>query len=388
MKPLTRTVWILSLVSLFNDMASEMLYPVLPVYLKSIGFSIVLLGVLEGIAEAIAGLSKGYFGSLSDQSAKRIPFVQFGYALSALAKPMLSIANAWAILAARTLDKFGKGIRTGARDAMLSAEATPETKGAVFGFHRAMDTTGAVIGPLLALAWLYYFPGDYLTLFLLTIIPGVLTLLATLFLRERKREPNKTIRPSFFTSISFWKTGSLAYRKVAGGLLFFALFNSSDVFLLLMAKSSGLSDTWVIGMYIFYNLVYAIAAFPFGILADKIGFRKMLILGLSFFCITYSCIGSCEDVLSFGIIFFIYGLFAAATDGISKAWISNLAGKNETATALGAFSGLQSIAMMIASSLFGVLWIWMEPEYAFFVPGIAAALSAIYYIFMREKNPD
>lgn len=153
-KVITRTVWVLSLVSLFTDTASEMLYPVMPIYLKTIGFSIVLIGVLEGFAEALAGLSKGYFGQLSDNSGKRVPFVQLGYALSTISKPMMAIFTfpLW-IFFARAIDRLGKGIRTGARDAILSDEATPQTKGKIFGFHRSMDTLGAVIGPALALLY-------------------------------------------------------------------------------------------------------------------------------------------------------------------------------------------------------------------------------------------
>ena len=151
------------MVSLLTDTASEMLYPIMPIYLKSIGFSIILIGVLEGIAEATAGLSKGYFGKLSDLSGKRVPFVQFGYALSAVSKPMMAIFTfpIWIFLA-RTIDRIGKGIRTGARDAILSDEATPATKGKVFGFHRSMDTLGAVLGPLLALLYLYFYPSTLL----------------------------------------------------------------------------------------------------------------------------------------------------------------------------------------------------------------------------------
>ena len=158
MKYITKTVWILSVVSLYTDTASEMLYPIMPIYLKTIGFSIVLIGILEGVAEAIAGLSKGYFGKLSDNLGKRVPFVQIGYAFSAISKPMIAlfIYPLW-VFFARTIDSVGKGIRTGARDAILSDEATPSTKGKIFGFHRSMDTMGAVLGPALALLYLYYY---------------------------------------------------------------------------------------------------------------------------------------------------------------------------------------------------------------------------------------
>ncbi len=257
MKYITRTVWVLSLISLFTDMASEMLYPIMPIYLKSIGFSIVLIGVLEGIAEATAGLSKGYFGKLSDSSGKRVPFVQIGYSLSAISKPMMAlfIYPVW-IFFSRTIDRLGKGIRTGARDALLSDEAEPSVKGKVFGFHRSMDTLGAAIGPALALLYLYYYPGDYINLFYIAFIPGMLAIFATFLLKEkRKRVIKVQKRVSFFSSFTYWKSGPSSYRALVGGLIVFALFNSSDVFILLKAKESGMDDTMVIGAYIFYNLI-------------------------------------------------------------------------------------------------------------------------------------
>ncbi len=248
------------------DMASEMLYPVMPVFLRSIGFSFILIGVLEGFAEAIAGLSKGYFGKQSDSLGKRLPFVQMGYALSAISKPMMAIFvyPLW-IFFARTIDRLGKGIRTGARDAMLSDECTKENKGKVFGFHRSMDTMGAVLGPAIALAYLYYYPGNYKTLFVIAFLPGVIAILFTLFIKEKKLERNTGLKKdkwSFLSIFSYWKTSSVEYKKLLIGLLLFAAFNSSDVFLLLRMKESGMSDTAVIGVYIFYNLMFALMAYP------------------------------------------------------------------------------------------------------------------------------
>ncbi len=251
MKYITRTVWVLSVVSLLTDTASEMLYPIMPIYLKTIGFSVVLIGILEGVAEATTGFSKGYFGKLSDTSGRRVPFVQIGYAFSAISKPMMAVFvyPLW-IFFARTIDRFGKGIRTGARDAILSDEATSQTKGKVFGFHRSMDTLGAVIGPLFALIYLYYYPSDYKTLFYIAFVPGLFSVLATFFLKEKKKA---TVKPktsvSFFSFLHYWKESPTAYRKLVGGLLVFTLFNSSDVFLLLKAKEAGLDDTAVIGVY-------------------------------------------------------------------------------------------------------------------------------------------
>ena len=229
---ITRTVLLISFVSFFNDIASEMLYPVMPVYLRSIGFSILLIGILEGIAEATAGLSKGYFGNLSDMKQKRLPFVQVGYALSALSKPLMAIFifPLW-IFFARTLDRLGKGIRTGSRDAILSDETTMEHKGKVFGFHRGLDTLGAAIGPALALVYLYFFPEQYRWLFFLAFIPGMAAILITFLIREKKR--SKPDKPSgkihFLSYLSYWKQAGTGYRMVVAGLLLFTLFNKLNI---------------------------------------------------------------------------------------------------------------------------------------------------------------
>lgn len=376
MTAITRTVWLLSFVSLFTDMASEMLYPVMPVYLQSIGFSVILIGILEGIAEATAGLSKGYFGSMSDGMGKRLPFVRAGYALSAVSKPMLAvyIHPLW-VFVSRTIDRFGKGLRTAARDAMLSSEATPATKGRVFGFHRSMDTLGAVIGPLLALTFLALYPGSYQTLFLLAFVPGAVAVAASLLIREKapvSTQPRKKVR--FTDFLRYWKTSPLAYKRLTSSLLLFAVFNSSDVFLLLRAKQSGFSDSAVIGVYIFYNLVYAATSYPIGILADKLGMRRILVTGLALFAVTYIGMAYAHDDVVIVALFLIYGLYAAATEGIAKAWISSICTADTTAVAIGTFASFQSIATMIASTLAGLLWFTFGAEATFILSGCVAAI--------------
>lgn len=382
MKYITRTVWVLSLVSLLTDTASEMLYPVMPIYLKTIGFSIVLIGILEGLAEATAGLSKGYFGKLSDNSGKRAPFVQIGYSLSAISKPMMAVFTypLW-IFFARTLDRFGKGIRTGARDAILSDEATPKTKGKTFGFHRSMDTLGAVAGPSLALLFLWFRPEDYKTLFFIAFIPGFLAILTSFRLKEKNRpatNPNK--RTPFFAFLGYWKESPAAYKKLVAGLLVFTLFNSSDVFLLLKAKEAGLGDTAVIGVYIFYNLIYALFAFPLGWLADKVGLKTIFVTGLVVFSVVYFGMAVNTGLFLFLGLFFLYGIYAAATEGISKAWISNISHKKDTATAIGTFGGLQSICTMLASSLTGIIWFRFGATAAFILTSAVALLVAGYFL--------
>ncbi|MFN0082582.1 MAG: MFS transporter [Ferruginibacter sp.] len=388
MKVITPTVWILSLVSLFTDTASEMLYPIMPLYLKSIGFSIVLIGVLEGVAEATAGLSKGYFGKLSDSTGRRMPFVQWGYALSALSKPMMAffIAPLW-VFFVRTVDRLGKGLRTGARDAVLSDEATAQTKGKVFGFHRSMDTLGAVLGPLLALLYLQWHPEDYKTLFFIALAPGILATLCTLLLKDKNILPKGTrIKTSFFSFLHYWKQSPQLYRKLVTGLLIFTLFNSSDIFLLLRAKQAGLDDTNIVTIYIFYNLVYAIFAFPLGILADKIGLKKIFIGGLFVFVIVYAGMAYATLPIHFYGLFFLYGLYVAATEGISKAWISNISEKENTATAIGTYSAFQSICTMLASSLAGFVWYKFGSEATFLLSAVMVFMVVVYVIFfVKEK---
>lgn len=389
MKLISRNVWILSIVSLFTDMASEMLYPILPVYLKSIGFSVLLIGVLEGIAEATAGLSKGYFGQWSDRVGRRLPFVQTGYALSAVAKPMLALLSAplW-VFFSRTLDRLGKGIRTGARDALLSDESRPETKGRVFGFHRSFDTLGAVIGPLLALVFLHFYPEEYTLLFFWAFIPGLVAIAFTVIVREKKKVKvdNKT-HPGFFDFLHYWKRSPSQYRQLAGGLLFFSVFNSADVFLLIHLKDAGASDSVVIGMYIFYNLVYAAAAFPFGILADRMGMKRVFVLGLILFSTVYAGMAVVATLPVFAGLFLLYGMYAAATEGVAKAWLTNICAKEETATAIGTFTAFQSVGALMASSLAGLIWYWFGPS-AVFMMSAVAGIGVAWYVWRIESTSD
>lgn len=389
MKTISRTVWILSLISLFTDTASEMLYPVMPVFLQSIGFSVLLIGILEGIAEATAGLCKGYFGKLSDNSGKRAPFIQLGYSLSAISKPLmiLFVFPAW-IFFVRTIDRFGKGLRTGARDAMLSDEATPKTKGKVFGFHRSMDTLGAVLGPIAALVFLYFRPNDYKTLFLIAFLPGIAAVLSTLLIKDKKKiQPIVKVPTPFFSFLKYWKLSPPMYRKVVIGLLIFALFNSSDMLLLLKVKQSGLDDTSVIGLYIFHNLIYAIAAFPLGAMADKFSLKTVFTFGLILFAGVYFGMALTSDLYIYLALFFLYGLYAAATEGIAKAWISNITKPKDTATAIGSYAGFQSIAAMIASSLAGVIWFWFGPEAAFISTAVVTVGVIIYFVVFVKLTP-
>lgn len=368
-------------------MASEMLYPVVPVYLKEIGFSIFLIGLLEGIAECTAGLSKGYFGKRSDEKGIRIPFIRNGYLLSALSKPMMAVFTFpfWIFLA-RTTDRLGKGLRTAARDALLSENATPQTKARVFGFHRGMDTLGAVLGPFIALVYLHFFPQQYRPLFLLAFLPGLVSVMLIFLLKEKSRPSSTLKKGNFFSFLSYWKMAPANYKKLVAGLLAFMLFNSSDVFLLLKTKEITGSDSTTILAYIFYNLLYAVVAYPAGVLADKIGLKTVFLSGLLLFATVYFLFGFADSTRIIFFAFFLYALFAAATEGVARAWITNLTHDTNTATAIGFYTSGQSVCSLLASTLTGWLWMTFGSTLAFTVSALAALLGAAYLLLFVKRS--
>jgi MFS family permease len=388
---LTRVVVTLSVVSLFTDISSEMLYPVMPVFLTSIGFTALWIGMMEGIAEAVVGLSKGYFGKWSDVSGRRLPFVITGYLFSSIAKPLVAVfTSVAAVFFLRSTDRLGKGIRTAARDAMLSQESNAEHRGKVFGFHRAMDTFGAAIGPLLALIYLHNNPGQYKELFLYAFIPAMAGVSLLFFIKERKAEnidgKNNSL-PGLFSFFGYWKKSSAEYKQTAIGLIAFALINSSDAFLLLGAKTvGGATDEQVILAYIFYNLVYALLAFPAGAVADKIGMKKTFMMGLVFFTASYAGMAFASSPYHVFGLFVLYGIYAAIAETVSRAWISRLSGKDERATALGFYSGMTSLALMVASTVAGGIWVAAGPGSVFLFSATGAAIVLGYFAIVKPKE--
>ena len=399
MRIITRTVLILSFVSLFADIASEMLYPIIPVYLKEIGFSVLWIGILEGFVNFTAGISKGYFGKLSDEKGLRLPFVKLGYFLSAISKPLIGffVAKFW-IFFVRTLDRLGKGVRVAAKDALLSQEATKETKATVFGFNRSLDTAGATIGPAIALVFLLFYPGQFKTLFYIAFIPGIISVLIIFLLKEKKQPVSTMEKGNFFSFFKYWKISTPEYKKLVIGLLLFALFNSSDIFLLLKTKeaigdrtinilgATFTSDTITIGAYVFYNLVFALGCYPLGILADKIGFKNIFIAGLILFAGVYAGFAFDPSIAVIFALFFVYGLYAAATDGVTKAWITNIAHDKNTATAVGFYTSCQSICTLLASSVAGFLWDGFGSFYTFLITSLIAVFVMFYFLLRFKKN--
>lgn len=349
------------------------------------------IGFLEGAAELTAGISKGYFGQLSDNLQKRVPFIRWGYALSAVAKPLTVLfAHPVWVLFTRAADRLGKGLRTGARDALLADECTPQNRGRVFGLHRSMDTLGATLGALSAFILLSIEPSNFKNVFLWAILPGIAAIFMCFILSESKKTPaNTDLKPkiNFLSYFKYWKTASPQYKKIIVGIILFYLFNTSDVFLLLFLKHKGFSETFIIGSYILYNAVYALLSYPFGHLSDKIGFKKVYIAGLVCFAVTYSLLPFAVNYWQIIILFLVYGAFSALTDGISKAWISHHCPPNEKATAYGFLGSSVSITLIIANTLIGFLWDAVSPSAAILLSASGAVCCIFYFIRLVENMP-
>jgi MFS family permease len=378
--PISRPIMLLGLVSLLTDMASELLYPVAPLYLTGpLGASLVLVGLLEGIAEGMAGFLKGYFGALSDRLGTRAPFVQAGYTLSALSKPLPGLwPAAGAVVVGRLADRLGKGLRSAPRDALLAGYAPAGAQGRVFGFHRAMDTAGAVLGPLLAVAFLTWRPGDYTTLFLLAFLPGILAVLCVWWVKDVPFQPAPGRRFAPLAIFAYWRSAPAAYRQLVAALTLFGLVNSSDVFLILKAKQVGFSDTAAIGGYVLYNGVYALAAYPAGDLADRLGKRQVIVLGLGLYAVVYAGFALLTQIWQVWLCFALYGLYAAATEGVSKAWIADLVPPEQRGSAIGLQTMLASFSILVASSLAGLLWEQVAPVAPFWLAASGAGLAALW----------
>lgn len=349
-------VILLGLVSFFADLSSEMVYPLIPIYLTSVlGATPTLIGIIEGIAESIASLLKVFSGYISDKYNKKKPIAFVGYATGLIYKIALIVAGSWmGILAARIIDRFGKGIRTAPRDVMVSDCAENGTVGKTFGIHKMLDMAGSAVGILLAYILLNNFGSDsYQTVFYVSLIPMVLALSMFIFIKE-----NKECRP-VVAHEPFWKNLKQLDGRLKLYLLIafvFTLGNSSNAFLLLRANDVGFSSTDVILLYFVYNMVACVFAIPFGKYSDKVGRKRLLVIGYAVFALVYFMFGFAKSKTMILIAFIVYGLYTALVTGAEKALISEIAPKHLKGTMLGLHSTLVGVALLPASILAGVLW--------------------------------
>jgi MFS family permease len=351
---LTRNVLMLSLVSLFQDAASELLYPLLPIYLTTVlGAPPSVVGVVEGAAEGAASLTKVVSGPLGDRFARR-PLIATGYGMAALGKLIVAAAGAWpGVLVGRVVDRLGKGLRGAVRDALLVDGIKPDVRGRVFGFHRTMDTLGAVIGPLLGLAGYELFHHRIGPVLYLAVIPAVLSVLLIAWVRERPPDAPRAAPSSMLAGA---RRLPRRYWQVVAFLVMFSIANFPDALLLLRLKQIGFSVVGVILAYVGYNVVYALASFPAGVLADRLGRSVVYGIGLAFFAFGYLGLGITTNTAAAWGLIVVYGLFTACYDGVGKAWISTLVGAELQSSAQGVFQGLSGFAVLAAGLWAGFLW--------------------------------
>ena len=381
---LNPTVKKLGLVSFFADVSSEMLYPITPLFLTTVlGASATPLGVIEGCAEAVASLLKTYSGFWSDRIEKRKPFIWVGYLLAAIGKPLVGFSETWTqVLLARSIDRTGKGLRTAPRDALLAEAVPAHLRGSAFGWHRMMDTLGAAVGPLFAI-WYLQYSENLRGIYLLAFIPGLLAVAIALTVKDKVKVGAHN------TPIKKWSSLASLPKEFKYYLVswsFFALANSSDVFLLLRAKQSGMSLTNVILVYCFYNLVYSLMSPYLGGLSDRIGRRKVLLFGLFVFALVYIGFIFASSEMYIWILFAIYGLYMAATDGVGKALAIDLIHKDQKATAIGYLGTVTGIATLVASSAAGWLWDHYGSAAAFGYGAVGAVLTFVALLFLKTPQ--
>jgi len=398
-KKVPKNVFILGLVSFFNDIASEMVYPIVPIFLTTIlKVSTPVVGLIEGIAEATAAIGKFIFGYLSDKIGSRKPFVIAGYSFSTVSKILIGLANFWPmILLARFIDRLGKGVRTSARDSLLLQNTTKNNKGFIFGYHRAFDSAGAVFGPIIGLILIYFLKENLRFIFYFAAVPGIIgVLLLVLFVREKAKIPFLRqspgapigVRRSKKTVSNFFQDFSLIRKNKKLSLFFiasiiFSLGNSSDAFLILRAKNLGLTTLMAVLTYVVYNISQTLLSTPLGKLSDKIGAKKVFEGGLLMFTMVYFFFGFIKDPIFIWLLFPLYGIYIAATDGVSKAYVAEFITEKESGSYFGLYQSATAISAFFASWIAGVLWYKISPATTFYYGSLMSLLAFLMLKFGR-----
>jgi len=397
---LPRNVFAISLVSLLNDASSEIIYPLLPVFLSlTLGASPGIIGLIEGAAESISSLLKLFAGHFSDRFGKRKVFVVSGYALSSFARPLLAFAASWyQVLAIRVADRVGKGVRSAPRDAMIADTVAVEERGLAFGLHRAMDHTGAVVGPLLGYLLVLLFSadrnaptaGDFNKIFLLASIPALAAVVVVaLFVRESYKpntEPDvasDTSAPPLRFSLRGFDGN---FKRFLVIVALFTLSNSSDAFLLLRAQSAGVSIVAIPLLWATLHVSKVVSSLFGGHLSDTLGRRKLIVSGWILYAAVYAGFAFVSNPVSAWILFLIYGIYFGLAEGAEKALVADLVRPEQRGTAYGLYNLAFGITVLPASLLMGALWDWRGPETAFLVSAILGATAALLLLMLVKPR--
>jgi MFS family permease len=381
-KRISPIIYILGFVSFLTDISSEMIFPILPLFITSIlGAGTAILGLIEGVADSTASLVEIFSGYFSDKLGKRRQFVIAGYSISSLVKVVIALSTTWwQVLIARGLERVGKGVRESPRDAIIAASTGAEVRGKAFGIHRAMDTAGAVIGPIIAYLILLRFgsmePG-FRTVFLAALIPAFLAVLVIiLFVREPENAAPPKNRPRFWDALRQMTPRYTSFLKVS---VLFSISYFSFAFFIVRAADMGIDTASVLLMYVFYNIMYALSSVPAGVLSDRIG-RKPVIAG-AFALYGLVCLGFAfsSQWWQATALFGLYGIFVAADDSVNKAFISDITQEEKRGTALGAYSTATGAAYLPASIIIGALWAVSGPVVGFSLAALIALASALLF---------
>lgn len=378
-------VWLLGLVSLLTDISSEMVYPLVPLYLTAkLGATPLIVGLIEGVAESLASLLKVFSGYFSDRLGRRKTLTILGYGSSTVGKALFYLAASWGwVFGGRLVDRFGKGVRTAPRDAIIADSVNASERGRAFGLHRTMDTLGAVLGILLAYYLFTFYTGDYQTVFLMAVIPSILGVIVLLAVREKRTV--QTVGGKQFSL----KWSSLNFRLQAFLVVvfLFALGNSSNQFLLLRAQQMGFDAGSVILLYLTYNLVYTVVSYPAGRLSDIFGRKNLLVLGYMSYGLVYLGFARASEASSVWWLFGLYGVYAGATEGVEKALIADIAPAHLRGTLMGLHATLVGIGLLPASLLAGWLWTKWGAAAPFYFGGFMGVLTAVLLWFvLAEKS--
>lgn len=373
-----RNVTVAGFVSFFMDVSSEMIYPLAPLFLANVlGVSISVIGLIEGVAESTASLLKVFSGWFSDRIGNRKWLMAVGYGISTLSRPFIALATGWQhVMGSRFIDRFGKGIRTSPRDAIIAESSDKAYFGRAFSFHRSMDTMGAVVGPALAFFFLGLFSNDYRLVFWLSMAPGAIAvILIVVFITEKKKDVATHTERHRLTLRHFdWK-----FKFFVLIATLFAIGNSSDVFLILRAQQKGIEPVLIPVVYLTFNLIYSLSAVPAGIAADRFGKKRVILLGFILFAILYYGFAIAEDATTIWILFGLYGIFMGLTEGVQKAFLATIIPSDFKATAFGVYNTAVGIAMFPASLIAGWLWDNISPSATFYFGAVTASLSAVLF---------
>jgi MFS family permease len=374
-----KNVFVAGLVSFFMDVSSEMIYPLVPLFLSNVlGVNKSVIGLIEGIAESTASLLKTFSGWLSDRIGNRKWLMAAGYGISTLSRPIVAIATGWHhVMGSRFMDRFGKGVRTAPRDAIIAESSKSAFLGRAFSFHRSLDTMGAVVGPALAFFFLGIFSNNYRTVFWLSMIPGLVAVLLILFFITEKKKVSiaRSERKRLTLKHFDWR-----FKSFVAIATLFAIGNSSDVFLILRAQQIGIPPVMIPLVYLLFNLIYSLSAIPAGIAADRFGRKRVILLGFVLFAVLYYGFATAGNTIAIWILFGFYGLFMGLTEGIQKAFLATIIPSDFKATAFGVYNTAVGLAMFPASLVGGWLWDHVSPSATFYYGAITAVFSAVLFI--------